>query len=96
MPSKTESLTLMHVNKLKGEVLICEHADGAPEYARHRFIPTVLKNVLLPDIFEPVMITISFSELNEKLFALLSFTFINGCDSRLASRVFVPFSSIEA
>ncbi|NUO82777.1 hypothetical protein HUU05_22120 [candidate division KSB1 bacterium] len=55
----TKSLTAMHVNKRNGAVCNCAAFTGAPQYARQRLTPTVRRNVLLPDMFEPVISAIS-------------------------------------
>jgi hypothetical protein len=48
----------MHVNNLINRLEKKSALTGAPIYARHILIPTVLKKVLLPDMLDPVIIEI--------------------------------------
>src|SRR3989304_5314176 len=59
MPPSSESSTRMQqYNRIHGDVQAPAHT-GPPASARHRLTPSVRRNVLLPDMFDPVMIAVA-------------------------------------
>src|SRR3989338_11275828 len=59
MPPSSESSTRMQqYNRIHGDLQPFAHTEP-PASARHRLTPSVRRNVLLPDMFDPVMIAVA-------------------------------------
>src|SRR3989304_6033489 len=66
MPLSSESSTRMQqYSRSHGDSQDFAHT-GAPASARQRLMPSVRRNVLLPDMFDPVMIAVAPSPVNPK------------------------------
>src|SRR5262249_11038848 len=87
-----ESLTLIHANTRKNDVLRDVALTGPPAYASARLIPSALRNVLLPAIFDPVMIAILLSPSRSKSLVTLWSQRINGWPIPLATNAASPES----
>src|SRR5579885_255718 len=79
---------------LKGVVCSLLAQTGPPANARQRFTPSVRKNVLLPDIFEPVIITTWPNPLSVKSLVIRFSSAMRGWPSAQPEKdAFCPFDA---